>query len=239
MAKEKRKAGQESLQILWEEFLAFASKHGSAHWLFRGVADAKEHLLVPKIGRKPMRYSKKTEKALFAIFGRRIQQFVDTRGMSEWDLLGLAQHHGLPTRLLDWSKNPLVAAFFAVTSHPFNTTARVYAYQSDKTVDPVSEVSPFEIEKTQTFFSSVVAPRIVAQRGLFTVHADPTTPLKPTGRPPEKHCFDIEPGTRPYFRRRLFDLGIDASHIKADVDGLCQTLEWQYINGVSLGDFGF
>jgi len=38
---------------------------------------------------------------------------------SDWDIpIAYAQHHGVPTRFLDWTRNPLVAAFFALEGRP-------------------------------------------------------------------------------------------------------------------------
>lgn len=151
----------------------------------------------------------------------------------------MAQHHGLPTRLLDWTSNPLVAAYFAVASKPEDKDARIYAVQvrPDDLLDVESAPDPFRISTVKFFIPAIFASRIVAQRGFFTVHPAPDQPWQP--RNMNEHAFAIAASERAYFQRRLFYLGIDAYHIMQDLDGLCTALGWQYRRRIAVGGVNY
>src|SRR5437763_1236156 len=83
---------------------------------YRGLRSAQYHL-VPRIGRYPV-YHPQWELDVLRIFKIYAWPHLKSAPQDEWELLAIAQHHGLPTRLLDWTRNPLVAAYFAVEGKP-------------------------------------------------------------------------------------------------------------------------
>lgn len=60
------------------------------------------------------------EEHILRNFVRYSRPHLPSQPTNEWELLVVAQHHGVPTRLLDWSYSPLEAAHFATCAAPAN-----------------------------------------------------------------------------------------------------------------------
>jgi hypothetical protein len=87
----------------------------------------------------------------------------------------MAQHHGLPTRLLDWSHNPIIAAYFSVTSSK-NKIARIYAVKPANFIDVNKFESPFDIKDNSFLYPPISTNRIELQKGIFSIHPLPDKP---------------------------------------------------------------
>jgi hypothetical protein len=106
-----------------DDFLEFLKSQTRimSNLIYRGVRNS-EFKLIPSIGRlkthSGTQLDVNAEKELFDSFKNRAYPFIRGHNYDDLDLLALGRNYGLPTRLLDWTKNPMVAAYFAV-EEPF------------------------------------------------------------------------------------------------------------------------
>ena len=114
---------------------------------FRGQSDQSWEL-TPKAGRQE--FNKVKDTIIFEHWKRRAPHYLERENYNEWELLSIAQHTGLPTRLLDWTHNPLVAFFFAASEN-YEKDGAVYIYKSNHRVLH-EKFGPFEITTPIAFF---------------------------------------------------------------------------------------
>jgi hypothetical protein len=227
----------------WRDLAVLVEKYRTNKWLFRGVTDA-VHSLVPKIGRVGERKSLDTlddfpflpaeEERMLRRFSREVRPFLKAPlppVWYDWELLAIAQHHGLKTRLLDWSESPLVAAYFAVETADVSDSRRV-----DAAIFGVS--CPYEIDSNTTkwpadhdvvaFYPPHLTPRITVQRGMFTAHLHPDNAWEPSGLRkwtiPHERCLNI--------KLALNRAGINRASLFPDLDGIAAHVNWLHKWGI-------
>ena len=206
----------------------FAQPRG--RWVFRGHSDARFRL-IPSVGRAvhTSRSRVKYEQSLFDIFCREARGYLTDLPDDEWERLALAQHHGLPTRLLDWTFNPLVALYFAVSDHQ-GIDGQIWALNAPaKASDAVRRGSPFAITRPAKYYPNIVTTRIRAQEGLFVACVELESPLEENLRSDWRiECHPVPADRKQSILYELFRLGIHASSLFPDVDGLAARLRWQH-----------
>jgi FRG domain len=140
----------------WTKFVQFASEPFEGKWIFRGVLadwDLESSLEracdgwgVPESERPAV------EKRLLREFKRAYPVRAEVPAPKDEDdlaWLALMQHHGAPTRLLDWTFSPYVAAFFALDhllGSPSAPMAAVWALSGRPVLsESVRELLPSEL----------------------------------------------------------------------------------------------
>jgi len=148
--------------------------------IFRGQSN-KDWGLLPKSGRNGFseKYTETLpERQVFNSWKRYAKSHISKHPETEWDWLAIAQHHGLATRLLDWTKNPLVSAFFACIENK-DIDGVIYYYKLTDVFELNERItSTFDFKGFNIFFPSGLVSRIINQRGIFTITDKPTVGLE-------------------------------------------------------------
>lgn len=233
------------------DLLTVLTGDGREVW-YRGHRD-RTWLLEPSVYRNERH--RREERAMLARFRQQAASAGLGHAFDEWGWITFAQHHALPTRLLDWTESPLVALFFACEMeppddrHPVEADGEFFAIEPcglnqeagdsdagnpcllhDSTA-PLDHYRPGKDGQHSSKPRSVIAPmvfdRIRFQSGCFTVEQtpDPTTSREPLRQAKSLQSFLIPGRVKRGMREQLDALGFNEVTVYRDLDRIAKRIK--------------
>jgi len=236
----------------WEAFLQLVTKPPFSHWAFRGERDERWPLYsslsryLRNFGVTPEAWPQQ-EARILRIFKRKAHQFLDKPPDPDDDFqwLALMQHHGAPTRLIDFTWSPYVAAFFAMERTLADgvvwamNPARI---NSTRAPQP-GRVDPRQRGHFTRYFLKgnrriiwmgephTMNRRLIAQSGTFCVPGLLDTPIEEILHPrdPENILAKIvlTNPVRETGMRELYRMNITYATLFPDLDGLARSMRYE------------
>lgn len=215
------------------------------YWIYRGQARM-DWPLIPSAGRDRFFLPQINKSAFDNLPARDIGRFRRWRDLAiaydrnlpvnDYECLAYAQHYGLATRLMDWSRNPLVGLFFAVEGCTRESGA-LYMYSPGRHLEndgfALGEC-PIVVQYSPPPFDQ----RILAQSGVFTYHPEPNVPLSAEeasvelgemrpdhGKNLVQITFDAR--TKLLLKKQLNSIGVNRKALFPDLDGLSGFVNWE------------
>jgi hypothetical protein len=245
----------EYVSIVSSLHLSLGIPESRALW-FRGQADAGWALL-PRQYRSSL--AAHFEREIVRDFKQGAPTYLDSLPQTDLGWLFIMQHYGLPTRLLDWTESYLTALFFAVENLSPSGDAAVWILRPAKlnelTIGECTIVTdvddrlsdfvlpaPKERVRVPTAVLPVAVrpsrqtPRIVAQKGVFTLYGSYDAPLLqivetanttgPVVVPLLRLVVDGD--CRLSILKELAQAGVSFTVVRPELEGLCAELRFRY-----------